>query len=317
MKAAERLTQRLQAHIDESMGAAPAAAAVHGGPFPPAGPVHGGPDKYRGAPRSKDVLVIELERVAPDPDQPRKEFDPGALAELAASLKSRGQLQPIRVRWDDGSARWIIIAGERRYRAALLAGLPTLMCVEAKGPLTPEDILEDQLVENALREDLRPIEQARAFKALLEKRGCSQRQLAESLHVPHQTVVRALALLALPGDIQEQVDGGAVPASAAYELARVADDATRRELADQVVAGELTRDEVTARVRAVSSRSGGGKGRGAKARPRKVTSRTFRAADYKIAVENRRGVEPETLATALRDVLGQIEAELQGRGEAA
>jgi ParB family transcriptional regulator, chromosome partitioning protein len=316
MKAAERLTQQLQAHIDESMGAA-SAAAVHGGPFPPATLVRGGPEKYLGAPRSKDVLVIELGRIAPDPGQPRKEFDPGALADLAASLKARGQLQPIRVRWDEGSARWIIIAGERRYRAALLAGLPTLMCVEAKGPLTPGDILEDQLVENALREDLRPIEQARAFKALLEQRGCSQRQLAESLHVPHQTVVRALALLALPGDIQEQVDGGAVPASAAYELARVADDATRRELADQVVAGELTRDEVTARVRAVSSRSAGGKGMGAKAKPRKVTSRTLKTSAGKVTVENRRGLDGGALATALREALDQVEAEQRGRGEAA
>ena len=68
------------------------------------------------------------------------------------------------MRWSDAVSRWIIVTGERRYRAAVLAGLPTLACIEAKGPLTAEDILEDQLVENCLREDLKPIEQARAFK---------------------------------------------------------------------------------------------------------------------------------------------------------
>jgi ParB family chromosome partitioning protein len=323
MKAADRISQQLGAHINESMGAAAPTTAARGGPFPPAGVVPGGPEKYKGAARIKDAFAIELDRIAPDPDQPRKEFDPDALAELAASLKARGQLQSIRVRWDEGPARWVIIAGERRYRAALLAGLPTLLCVEAKGPLSPDDILEDQLVENALREDLRPIEQARAFKALLDRRGCSIRQLAESLHVSHQAVVRALGLLELPQDLQERVDGGTVPASAAYELSRVEDDATRRELADQVVAGALTRDQVAERVRREAGRPPGGKGGGAKAKARKVTSRALRtSAGYKITAEHRRGVEPEGLLAALREAVAVVEAEVEveakGRaGEAA
>jgi ParB family transcriptional regulator, chromosome partitioning protein len=279
----------------------------------------GRPARLEGVRGDRSMAWIAVDRIGRDPGQPREEFDPEALARLAESMKAKGQLQPIRVRWDEGLARWVIIAGERRYRAALLAGLPTLLCVEAKGPLSPDDILEDQLVENALREDLRPIEQARAFKALLDRRGCSIRQLAESLHVSHQAVVRALGLLDLPQDLQERVDGGTVPASAAYELSRVEDDATRRELADQVVAGALTRDQVAARVRREAGRSSGGKGRGAKAKPRKVTSRTLRtSAGYRITVEHRRGVEPEGLAAALREATERAEAELQGRaGEAA
>jgi ParB family chromosome partitioning protein len=317
MKAADRLSQQLGAHINESMGVATPTAAVHGGPASPAGVVPGGPEKYRGAARIRDAFAIELDRIAPDPDQPRKEFDPDALAELASSMKARGQLQPIRVRWDEGSSRWVIIAGERRYRAALQAGLTTLLCVEAKGPLSPDDILEDQLVENALREDLRPIEQARAFKALLDRRGCSIRHLAESLHVSHQAVVRALGLLELPQDLQERVDGGAVPASAAYELSRIGDDATRRELADRVVAGELTRDQVVERVRRETGRTASGKGRGAKAKARKATSKTFRAAGYRVTVENRRGVDDREIVAALREIADQVEAAGRGRGEAA
>src|SRR4051794_24431228 len=113
MKAADQLAARLAGNMMESMGAATA-----GAPIPPSGGVlHGGAAKYQGAARLKDALSIKLEQIVPDPNQPRKEFEPEALAELAASLKARGQLQPIRVRWDEGLGRWVVIAGERRYRA--------------------------------------------------------------------------------------------------------------------------------------------------------------------------------------------------------
>src|SRR5262245_23845147 len=106
--------------------------------------------------------MIRLDRIGPDPAQPRKEFDEESLARLADSMRSRGQLQPIRVRWDDSADRYTVVVGERRYRAALLAGMEAIACVVVAGSPTPEDLLEDQLVENALREDLRPIEQAQA-----------------------------------------------------------------------------------------------------------------------------------------------------------
>ncbi|HMB08623.1 MAG TPA: ParB/RepB/Spo0J family partition protein, partial [Isosphaeraceae bacterium] len=157
MKAADQLMARLGGNMAESMGPANGPAVV-----PSAAVLHGGAEKYKGAARIKDALAIKLEQIAPDPNQPRKEFDAESLEELAASLKARGQLQPIRVRWDESLIKWIIISGERRYRAAVLAGLPSLTCIETTRPLTEEDLLEDQLVENALRQDLKPIEQARA-----------------------------------------------------------------------------------------------------------------------------------------------------------
>jgi ParB family chromosome partitioning protein len=319
MKAADQLLGRLSPNMRESMGGAPAAPVLHGGAGgtvpSPGGMLHGGAEKFKGAARIKDALAIKLEQIVPDPNQPRKEFDPEALADLAADMKARGQLQTCRVRWDAGLGKWVIISGERRYRAALEAGLETLACLEETGSLSEDEILEAQLVENALREDLKPIEQARAFKALLDRRGCSIRQLAESIHVSNQSIVRALGLLELPQDLQERVDGGTVPASAAYELSRVEDDATRRELADQVVAGALTRDQVAERVRREAGRSAGGKGRGAKAKPRKVTSRTLRtSAGYRIMVEHRRGVDDVGIAAALEEALDQV----RGRaGEAA
>ena len=91
------------------------------------------------------------------------------------------------------------------------------MCIEATEPQTEDEILEDQLVENCLREDLKPIEQARAFKALIDRRGCSIRQLAESLHVSNQSIVYALGLLDLPVGVQDDVEAGRLAPSTAYE----------------------------------------------------------------------------------------------------
>ena len=135
MKAADELKARLGGNMRESMGAARPTAVPASAPPAPA--FHGETAKYQGAARIKDALSIDLARLAPDPDQPRKEFEPEALADLAASLKARGQLQPIRVRWDEPSARWVIIAGERRYRAALLAGLPVADVRRGQGAARP------------------------------------------------------------------------------------------------------------------------------------------------------------------------------------
>ena len=115
-----------------------------------------------------------------------------------SSLKQRGQLQPIRVRWDEADQHYVVVIGERRWRAAKLAGLESIACVVVPGTATPEEILEDQLVENCLREDLKPIEQARAYQSLMQRLGLSQRALAEKLTVSQGQIMQALKLLELP-----------------------------------------------------------------------------------------------------------------------
>ena len=204
----------------------------------------------------------------PDPNQPRKEFEAESLRQLADSLQERGQLQPIRVRWDAAMERWVIIAGERRWRAAGLAGLPTITAVEATKPLTDDEILEEQLIENCVREDLRPIEQARAYKALIDSRGISQRQLAEKLRIAQATVAKTLALLKLPEEIQASVDASEIGPAEAYQLSRVDDPQEQVRMAREVTAGRLKRDEIEERVRATR------KGRGiARGKAKKVTTR--------------------------------------------
>src|SRR3954470_1641649 len=192
MKSGDSLRARFGGNMRESVGAG--APAFAGMPAPSGADA----ERLRGVANLKRAFLIPVDRIVADPDQPRREFDPESLRDLAESLKNRGQLQPVRVRWDEPSGNWVLISGERRWRAATLAGLPSLQAVEAKGAMLPDQILEDQLVENCLREDLKPIEQARAFKTLMDVRHWSHRQLAEQIHIAPSAVSQALALLRLP-----------------------------------------------------------------------------------------------------------------------
>ncbi|MGE3819745.1 MAG: ParB/RepB/Spo0J family partition protein, partial [Isosphaeraceae bacterium] len=145
-------------NVRESMGDFESAGAPR--TTPAAGP-RTTPAHLVGVVRSKDVSQIAIDRIERDPTQPREDFDADALERLAQSLKTRGLLQPLRVRWDAGLDRYVILCGERRWRAARMAGLESLACVIIEGDLSPQERLAVQLVENALREDLRPIEQAK------------------------------------------------------------------------------------------------------------------------------------------------------------
>src|SRR5262245_47038592 len=140
-----------------------------------AAPVVGGLPLARpdGATRSRAAFEIEIDRIVADPDQPRQDFEPEALERMAVSLKHSGQLVPVRVRRDEGQGGYVLIAGERRWRAARMAGLKTLSCVVHDGPLSDADRLAQQLMENCVREDLRPIEQARGFSTLMREHGWS------------------------------------------------------------------------------------------------------------------------------------------------
>jgi ParB family transcriptional regulator, chromosome partitioning protein len=259
MKNAENLKSRLGQNMAESMGDATAGA----GGLPPGFAAPSG--RYAGCTRIKDALAIELDRILPDPSQPRKEFDEEGLHELAASLKDRGQLQPARVRYDEALEKWVIIAGERRYRAAVLAGLKTLACVEARGDQTRDEILTDQLVENCLREDLKPIEQANAYKALMDRRGWSYRELAEFLHISKGTISKALSLLSLPELVQELVEQGTLSPNTAYEVSRLSDPSEQVAMAEQIVERKLTVEDAA---HAVKSRKLGVRGEEAEARSR-------------------------------------------------
>jgi ParB family chromosome partitioning protein len=208
------------------------------------------PARLQGVAKSKNAVEIAVDKIQRDDNQPREEFDEASLSRLADSLRSRGQLQPVRVRWDEIRSTYVIIAGERRWRAAVKAGLATLSCVIHEGPIDPAEQLALQVVENALREDLRPVEQARAYKKLMALNGWSGNQLAKELAVDQSAVSRSLALLDLPAEVQAKVDAGKLAARAASEIARLADPAEQVALAEQAVAGVLTGGQVAATVKA-------------------------------------------------------------------
>jgi ParB family chromosome partitioning protein len=199
-----------------------------------------------------------------------------------------------------------------------MAGLATMQCVIADGPASPGDLLALQVIENCVREDLRPIEQAKAFRALMEAEGLSGNQLARTLGIDQSNVARSLALLDLPSAVQDRVEQGTLAPSVAYEVSKLDDAGAQAEVAERAVAEGMSRAEVVEEVRRASSRSGKpAKGRGAKAKPRKNSATIRTSNGYKITAENRRGVDDGGLIAALVEALDQIRARQGGRGEAA
>ena len=169
-------------------------------------------NKFEGTRAARDARFIPIDQITADPSQPREDFDEESLKRLAHSLETRGQLQPIRVRWSEEEGKWMIIAGERRWRAARQSQMiRELACIVVDRTMAPDEILHEQLVENCLREDLKPIEQAKAFQRVMEARAWSATRMADELGISAPTVTRALALLRLPEDIQQAVDAGVLP----------------------------------------------------------------------------------------------------------
>jgi ParB family transcriptional regulator, chromosome partitioning protein len=261
------------------------------------------PAHLEGLSKEKAGARIALDRIVRDEAQPREEFDEEALARLAESLRTRGQLQPIRVRWDEGRGAYVILVGERRWRAARLAGLAELSCIIVDGEMPTDERLMIQLVENALREDLRPIEQARAYRALMEARGWSGNQLAKELHIAQSSVVRALSLLDLPEPVQARVEQGTLAATVAHELTKLNDPAVQAELAATIVDQQLTRSEVEEVVKAVRAR------RPAQGRPEPVA---VDLGDGIIVVVRYRKPSSVTAVQALRRAMKVLQEQMRG-----
>ena len=147
-------------------------------------------------------VFISLEKLKPNPNQPRKDFDPSEEAELADSIRQQGVIQPI-IAEDAGDGTYNIVAGERRVRAARLAGLTEIPVVFRK--YSEEKRMEVSLVENIQRSNLNPIEEAAAYRQLMEMEGLSQDELAARVGKNRATVANSLRLLKLPNEIQESI----------------------------------------------------------------------------------------------------------------
>jgi ParB family chromosome partitioning protein len=174
---------------------------------------------------------VPIDQISTNPDQPRTHFDDQSLEELAASMKEVGVLQPIVV--TGGKDGYVLIAGERRWRAAKRAGLAEIPAVirEATGNST----LVEALVENVQRQDLTPLEEAHAYQQLLENYGMTQEQVATRVGKSRPTISNTLRLLQLPMEVQELVDSGDLSAGHARALVGLDDTAYAVHLAQKAV----------------------------------------------------------------------------------
>lgn len=185
---------------------------------------------------SAPSTTLPLASLVPNKDQPRKNFDPEQLAELADSVKRNGVLQPILVR--KMGDRYQIVAGERRYQAAKLAGLDEVPVLIRE--ISDNEVLQLALIENLQRSDLDPIEEAMGYKALIETQGMTQEELGSILSKSRSAVANALRLLDLPTEVQEMVTKGLITAGHGRAILAVAGDENRVRLAQKVAKDHLS-----------------------------------------------------------------------------
>lgn len=206
------------------------------------------------APRREDAIFhIEVDRIKPNPHQPRRNFDEAGLKELAASIGEYGVLQPIIVTKiekisDTGSiVEYELIAGERRLMAAKLAGLRTVPAIIKK--LTPEmEKLEIAIIENIQRENLNPMEEAKAFARLQDEFKLTQREIASKLGKSREVVANAVRLLNLPSDIQEAVSQGKINPSQARLLLSIDDIGEQRRMFEETLLGNMSIREMKLKI---------------------------------------------------------------------
>ena len=234
--------------------------------------------------------TLLLREIEPDPEQPRKRFDDDALNQLADSIVENGLLQPIAVRPKKVGPGYIIIAGERRWRAARLAGL-----VEV--PVIIKDVTDEQaaalaLIENLQREDLDPIEVAEGCRQLIDKYGLTQESAAKKLGKSRSAVANSLRLLALPEDVRRMVSGGKLSFGHAKVLLGLPNEALIYAAAEQIVSHKLTVRDVE-----------------------KLAKRSQQEAGAAPKPRSRRDAFYDEVELALKETLGRKVRVVPGRGK--
>jgi len=238
------------------------------------------PDAAADAPRDKP-FEIDLDRLTPNPQQPRSVFDEASLEELAQSIRRNGVIQPILARRAatpssaPGEVRFEIIAGERRWRAAQRAGL-------LKAPVIIRDVPDDRLlevalVENIQRDDLNPIEEAHAYRRLADDLKLTQDAIAAAVGKDRSSVANTLRLLRLPDEVRHLVSDGSLSMGHARALLALESQAIQRQLAREIVAKGLSVRETEALVRRQSEPAPAGK-------PAKKKDPNTRAAEEQLRI---------------------------------
>ena len=205
--------------------------------------------------KGQDIVQLPVDKLIPNPGQPRKNFDENELQELSESIKTFGIIQPI-IAANAGDGTYIIIAGERRTRAARLAGLEAVPAIIRD--YTDQKRLEISLVENIQRTDLNPIEEAAAYKNLMDYSGISQEDLAARMGKNRSTVANSLRLLKLSVEVQKSIEEGKVSSGHARALLSVTDSKARETLYREILAKEVSVREAEKRAAVLNAEKSGG-----------------------------------------------------------
>ena len=194
-------------------------------------------DDYSGPAQQQAVTVLPLQKVEPNPNQPRHTFDEVELQALADSVAEHGIVQPLAVRALE-NGYYQIIAGERRWRAARLAGLKELPVVVLEAD--DQAVMELALIENLQRQDLNPMEEAEGYRVLMEEHGLTQEQVASRVGKSRPAVANALRLLALPEEVRAMVEDGTLSAGHARAVLSLPSAKLQKAAAQKIIALRLS-----------------------------------------------------------------------------
>ncbi|MGI6736830.1 MAG: ParB/RepB/Spo0J family partition protein [Anaerovoracaceae bacterium] len=244
------------------------------------------------------VRKIDIDDIKPNANQPRKTFDSDSLKDLADSIRANGLIQPIIVRSTEHG--YEIVAGERRWRAARMAGLREIPCIERD--LNEEQLALFAIIENMQREDLNPIEEAEGLQRMVKQFDLTQDQISKSVGKSRPYITNALRLLKLPEHVQQLLVEGKISSGHARALLALPDEKKQNELADRIVKEQLT-------VRKVEGIVSGGLKR--KAKPRKIR----KSPDILRVEEDLQRALGTKVNLNHRGRKGRIEIEYYSRGE--
>lgn len=209
-------------------------------------------------PRLEGEMKLSVDRISPNPDQPRRDFDPAALQELADSIRAKGIIQPLVVRPMNGGSDYQIVAGERRWRAAQIAQLHEVPVVVRH--FSDQEVIEIAIIENIQRADLNAVEEALGFRQLMDRFGHTQEKVAEALSKSRSHIANTLRLLSLPDDVQMMVRTGKLSAGHARAIIGAPDPLV---LAKKIVGAGLSVREAEKLVRQSAHKAASPKGTGA------------------------------------------------------
>lgn len=248
--------------------------------------------------------MIALEKLDPNPEQPRVEI--GDLTELTDSIREKGVLEPLLVKPSEVGGRWMIIAGERRWRAAREAGLREVPCIEMD--VDDRAVAEIALIENLQRKDLTPWEEADGLAALCERFGYTHAEVARKVGKSRSTVTEVMSIASLPEAVREQCRRADINSkSLLLQIVRQPDEESMKRLAEEVIRSGMTRDDARATRR---GQTANGSTKAAAESPRKPYVYRFVSPgkDYKLEMRFRRSsVKNSEIASALRAAADKIE----------